>query len=112
MPALVIGAVTVAGAVSAERTEVEAVERERAYAHNMLATQIAASKASWRVQVIARTAADLATLRAALVATPPVACSGDVLGGSVNCFPEIHTSAPALDIRPLRHSISFTLHEA
>lgn len=109
MPALVVGPLTVPGVVSARRTVVEAVERDRSYNNTMLATQIAASKDEWEIEVTHVTAAEVASIESALAATPPIACSGDVLGGSVNCHARLNGSNPALDVRPLRHMVSFTL---
>lgn len=111
MPALIVGGFTVPGVVSANRKIVEAVERERSYNNTMLATQIAADKDQWNINVSHINAADLASLEAALATTPPVTCSGDVLGGSVSCHIEKGGSEPVLGILPRRWNFNFVLHE-
>lgn len=112
MPALIIGGVTIPGVVAARRTVVEAVERDRAYANNLLATQIAAEKDEWAIEVSHVTVAELATIEAALAGTPPITCSGDLLGGSVSCHVQKNSTDPVLGILPARRMLSFSLLEA
>lgn len=110
MPALVIGSHTVDGVVSARRTVVEAVERERAYNNTMLATQIAAEKENWAITVSHVSAAEKSSIESALAGTPPITCSGDVLGVSVSCHVEKGGSEPVLGIKPLVFVLNFILH--
>lgn len=113
MPALVIGSLNpVPGVVAARRTVVEAVERERAYDNTMLATKIADEKIEIAIEVTHLTAAQVTTLDAALDATPPVTCSGDLLGGSAAYHIQKTGSNPVLGILPLRWMVTFTMHLA
>lgn len=112
MPALVVGGVTIPRVTAAPRTVVEAIDRERAFDNTMLAVQIAASKESWAITVSNATAAQRTTILAALVGTPPVTCSGNLLGGTVSCHIEIQSDEPVLGILPTVYNISFILHRA
>lgn len=109
MPALVVGGVTVRGVVSAPRNVVEAIDRERAIDNSLLATQLGTSKSEWAFSVTNRSAADYAALLAALAATPPITCSGDLLGGSFSCYPEVHGSETVLGTSPRLFNLNFSL---
>lgn len=110
MPSLVIGGVTIPRVTAAPRTVVEAIDRERAFDNTMLAVQIAPAKASWSITVAHCTTAQLATIEAALAGTPPVTCSGDLLGGSVSCHIEVHSVDCVLGILPRVWNLTFTLY--
>lgn len=56
----------------------------RAFLGNMLSS-VRARKSTWPVRTRPLTLTERGTLRTALESTPPVACSGDLLGGSVSC---------------------------
>lgn len=111
MPALVVGAVTVSGAVSAPKTVLEAVDRDRAVDNSLLATQLGTAKGQWAIQVTNRPAAELSAIIAALLAVPPITCSGDLLGGTVSCHPEMHGTEVVLGANPRRWNLTFTLHQ-
>lgn len=111
MPALVIGALTVPNVMSASRSDTEAVDRERAIDNTMLSTLLGSNKRSWRFDVNFNTVAELSALEAALNVAPPIACSGDLLGGIVNCHIERHGGDIPLGYSPRRLNYSFTLHE-
>lgn len=111
MPALVVGAVTVSGAVAAPKTVLEAIDRERAVDNSLLATQLGTAKGQWAIQVTNRPLAQLSAILAALAALPPITCSGDILGGSVSCHPEVHGQDLVLGTNPRLWNLSFTLHQ-
>lgn len=71
-----------------------------------------AEKSTWSCQTIPISQASAETLRAALHAAPPVACSGDVLGGSMNCRGQV-TSWQWVTVRgtPLV-TVGFTLYQS
>lgn len=111
MPALVVGGTTIPRVMSAPRTQIEAIDRQRAYDNTMLAVQIGTTKKSWSILASHVTTAQLATIESALASSPPVTCSGDMLGGSVSCHIEVHSVEPILGILPRVWNISFTLHQ-
>lgn len=111
MPALVIGALTVPNVMVASRADVEAVDRERTLDNSMLATLLAPMKRSWNISVNFNTQAELNALETALNTTPPVVCSGDLLGGTYNCHVERSGGDIPLGYNPMRKHYTFTLHE-
>ena len=114
MPFLVVGGTTVSvQAPGGLRHEVEEFgERVRAFDGTMR-TAVRARKSRWSVTTtpMLRAAAD--TFVGILNGSPPVACSGDVLGGSVNCHPEYQAMAPVPTSGGVtRFAVLFVLHEA
>lgn len=110
MPALVVGGVTVSVAPGGAREAVvEIGDRARAFDGTMRST-VRSRKKAWPITTIPMTQGDATTLETALNGTLPVACSGDILGASVNCHPEI----TGIDYVPIAGSYlvvtSFTLH--
>lgn len=85
MEFLVVAGVTVPVELNTSTADVSEVgDRERAFDGTMLAT-IRGHKNEWKVQTPPLLRADADTLEAALKGTPPLACSGDLLGGPINC---------------------------
>lgn len=111
MPALVVGAVTVSGAIAAPKTVLEAVDRDRAVDNSLLATLLGTAKGQWAIQVTNRPAAQFSAILAALAAIPPITCSGDLLGGTVSCHAEVHGTDTVLGTNPRLFNLSFTLHQ-
>ena len=85
MAFLVVAGVTVPVALNTTSgAPVEAGERVRAWDNSMLST-VRDFKDEWQVTTALMLRADADTLKAALQGTPPLTCSGDLLGGSVSC---------------------------
>lgn len=112
MAFLVVAGVTVPVALNTTQgAPVEAGERVRAWDNSMLAT-IRDRKKEWQVTTRPIPRADANTLEAALNGTPPLACSGDLLGGAVNCHAQI-TDLRYAKYAPGEHVVLvFTLMEA
>lgn len=111
MAFLVVGGVAVPASPSDATEEiVEIGDRGRAFDGSMLAS-IRARKRVWTIATVPMTIAAAATLRTQLISTS-VSCSGDLLGGSVTCFPEI-VSRPRAKIGATHMVVThFTLSEA
>lgn len=91
MPAQVVGGVTVGLAFApVEETPEEIGDRARAFSGTMRST-VRAYKRAWSQQTKPISEADANTLLAALRGALPVVCSGDVLGGAVNCHPVVES---------------------
>lgn len=67
-------------------------------------------KRSWPLVTKPLASSDYATIRATLLATPTLTCSGD-LTGSLEAFVEL-TGGAVIKARVLLRTIRFTLHEA
>jgi hypothetical protein len=97
-------------AASPERDREEIGRRERSFDGTMRSS-VRARKNSWRVMTTWYTRANADTLLAALEGSPPLAASGDLLGGSVN----VHVSAIKTTHRPFadgeRVALSFVVAE-
>lgn len=111
MPFLTVTGQTVPVAVGGASEEVELIgDRARAFDGTMRSTR-RATKRKWQVKTAPMTTADATSLRTKLLATPPLTCSGDLLGGTVSCDAEItgveFVAAAGTD----RQAIEFTLHE-
>lgn len=112
MAALVVAGITVPVARDgASITPIEIGKRERAFDGNMLSS-IRARKTQLRIRTIAMTDAAADALEAALEGAPPLACSGDLLGGAVSCHAQIKTRTPVLAADGLRAVLEFDLFEA
>jgi hypothetical protein len=93
-----------------ERGIVEIGDRGRAFDGSMLAS-IRARKRVWNVTTAPMSSTDMGTLYTALLAAT-VSCSGDWMGGSVTCFPEITGGPPVKTAAGHREVLSFILHES
>lgn len=112
MAFLITAGVTVPVALGQSASSPDEIgDRARAFDGAMLST-IRDRKEQWRIQTTPMPRADANTLRAALEGTPPLACSGDLLGGAVNC----HAVVTAARYRKFgdgeRVVLEFTLSEA
>lgn len=108
MSFLVVGGVTVP-VREADTSYQEIGERERAFDGTMRST-IRARKRVWTVHTVP--SAGIPAIYTALIAAPPVSCSGTLLGGAVNCYPEVSSRAPLKAANGVYESLSFSLHEA
>lgn len=112
MPALVVGGVTVPVAPDGASEEAELIgDRDRMFDGTMREVSDGL-KRRWPIATTPMAAADYATLRAVLVGTPPVTCSGDILGATVSCFVEMGGATPGKVAGTLRRVLRFTLLEA
>lgn len=113
MAILVVGSFTVPvkGPDGAQQVDDEiGGDRTRMFTGQMRQT-VRAVKQSWQVTTRYLTASDRTTLFTQLRSTPPVACSGDLLGGSVNCFAKVTAEQKVWKKGEIRYVISFTLWE-
>jgi hypothetical protein len=84
--------------------------RSRAFNGDMHST-VRARKRSWRFRTRLMLRASADSLISALEGTAPLACSGDALGGAVNCHYE-PVSADDTALQPGLHQVvEFILHE-
>lgn len=111
MAILVVGGVTVTVAVGQREPPTVIGDSGRALDGTMLST-VRARKKRWSVTTSPMSQADAATLEAALVATPPVTCSGDLLGASTSCHIEVGAIDNLEGVSPYLVVISFSLDEA
>lgn len=114
MANLVVGGVTVAVARDGAReTSQDLRDKIRMQDQSMRVFIIGAGqKRQWSITTPLLSSTDAATLKAALVTTTlPVACSGDILGGSVNCIPTLTEYAPVGVAGVIKRRVSFTLDE-
>lgn len=95
---------------AAERDTTEVGGRRRAYSGAMHST-IRARKRSWPVRTRPMLLADADSLEAALEAAPPLACSGDLLGGATSCHYEARKASDMNYAGGRRRVLEFTLHE-
>jgi hypothetical protein len=110
MPFLVVGAVTLAVTEIIEVQALEVGDRYETF-DGSERTSVSAYKRRWEGVTRPLTPAEFATYRAALIAAPPLACSGDALGGATSCSATI-TSAPYVrDGVSHRQVIEFELRE-
>lgn len=114
MAILVVGAVTVkvAGPEGAERRIDEyGGDRARMFDGGMRET-VRGRKSSWQVSTKLLTTAEKNSLETALTATPPITCSGDLLGASTSCFAKIDGIHPVAKAGgETRWRFSFTLFQ-
>lgn len=112
MALLVVGGITVPIAISStpSRTDEELGDRDRAFDGTMRET-IIATKHNYTFETTRMVRADADALVAALKATPPVTCSGDMLGASGSYFAQVtdYRGAKGSDTR---YVVTFMLMEA
>lgn len=110
---LVVGGTTIeveARPSSSRETKVPIGQQRRAIDGTMRES-IIARKREWSFTTGLLTDAEKATLESKLEATPPLSCSGDALGGAVNCHASDYEVEPEEPVTPLWRA-SFTLREA
>lgn len=111
MPFHVAGGVTVPVALGEASEESELIgDRSRMFDGSMREVSDGQKK-QWSITTRPLTAAAYSTLRTALLASPPIACSGD-LTGSVNCFVELGAARSVKVAGEFRRILAYTLHEA
>jgi hypothetical protein len=113
MAFLIVNGQTVPVAVDGASMEVELIgDRARAFDGTMRSVR-RATKRRWKVKTTPMTLAETTQLTTTLTtAAPPIACSGDLLGGTVSCDGEITSVvfSPAPSGVP-RRAVEFILHE-
>lgn len=112
MAFLIVGGVTIPVAwPDGEDNDIEEIgDRERAFAGNLLSS-IRARKNTWSIRTRLLTTTERDAIRAVLEETPPIACSGDMLGGFVNCAAAIHSDVMTTVSAGRRCVLSFDLIE-
>lgn len=113
MPALVIDGLTVAVGASAPNEGVDDVTDYARMFDRSMRVLVRTRKRSWEVVTTHLSDADRTALEAKLNATTlPLTCSGDILGGSVDCIPQRRGVTPVWVNGARRSVVAFTLHEA
>lgn len=111
MSALVVGGVTIPVALDGATEEAELIgDRDRMFDGSMREVSDG-HKARAPFQTAPLSSADYAAIRAALLATPPLTCSGD-LAPAASCFVEMGQMTPGKVQGQIRRVLRFTLHEA
>lgn len=111
MAFLIVNGVTVPVAVDGASQEFETLgDRARAFDGTLLSTRRAV-KRKWQVKTAPMPMVDALGVVNALLGTPPISCSGDLLGGAVSCDAEVTSSQYVATAGTARRSIEFTLHE-
>ena len=95
---------------SAEMEWDEVGERSRAFDGTMHVT-VRDWKRRWRVRLVRVVRASGDSIVSALQGTPPLACSGDLLGGAVNCIPELVRARHPKHADGEYQILEFILHE-
>lgn len=114
MATLVVGGVTVAVARDGAKEQSTPLrDMQRMQDGTLRAVVVGGgTKRSWSITTKIVDSASAATLRTALVTTSlPVSCSGDLLGGSVNCIPTLVSYDPVSVGGVLCRVVVFTLDE-
>lgn len=115
MSFLIVGGVTVSVAVDGAKQTAEFLGEKTRMQDGTMRVLVVSSgyKRQWAITTTPMTDANAATLKAQLNTTTfPVACSGDLLGGSVNCIPTLTAYDPVNVRGQLYRRVSFTLDEA
>lgn len=113
MASLIVGGVTVSVANDGAQETSDFIGDRTRMQDGSMRVMVVAQKRQWKITTILIADATAATLRAALQTTSlPVACSGDLLGGSVNCIPEITAYMPVNKRGTIMRRVAFTLYEA
>lgn len=111
MSALVVGGVTVRVATAEETVAEVGGESTRMFDGSLRKT-LRGTKREFQITTALMTNSDAATLRTALVTTSlPVSCSGDLLGGTVSCFPDLTSYSPVNLPDGIYRRVSFTLRQ-
>jgi hypothetical protein len=111
MPALVVNGVTIPIAPGGASQEAELIgDRDRMFDGSMREVSDG-YKARAPFVTPPLSPADYTTIRAALLATPPVTCSGD-LAPAVSCFVELGAADAGKVAGAIRRVLRFTLLEA
>lgn len=112
MPALVAGGMTVPVALDGASEEAELIgDRDRMFDGAMREVSDG-YKRRWPFTTRALSPEDFAALRAILVGAPPIECSGDLLGETLDCFVELGAVTPGKVAGGIRRVLRFTLLEA
>lgn len=112
MAFLIVGGITVpvAASTTPSRSEDEIGDRARAFDGTMRQT-VRATKYNYSVQTKPIIKTDADALVTAVKATPPITCSGDLLGASGSYFGQV-TDYHAVKASSVLYRVSFTLMEA
>lgn len=100
-----------ASAEEGGKDEIEIGDAARAIDGSYRST-VTARKRAWQVRTAALLRTDADTLEATLKGAAPLPCSGDLLGATVQCFPELTSWTPVAVAGGHRVEVGFTLHEA
>lgn len=113
MPALTVGATDIAverAPVPVEYQEFRG-DRARMLDATMRETEPVRKRVWGPMQTRLLTSSEESTQRAALIATPPINCSGDIIGGTVSCHVQLLGSDRVRVIGGLRYRLRFTILE-
>lgn len=110
---LVVDGTTVEVSVNdGSRVERVPVGQQRRAVDGTMRESITTRKKRWPVETALLTSAERTTLLGKLEGTPPVSCSGDLLGGATNCHVADIEDAPIETLSGTLWRIRFVLLEA
>lgn len=112
MPALTVGTTDINVAREDVAVDYEEYRGDRARMLDGTMRETApVRKRVWHCQTRLLTSAEESTQRAALVATPPISCSGDILGGTVSCHIRLLGSDRVPVMGGVRYRLRFAVYE-
>ena len=111
MASLTVGAINIL-INEASRDRLDMTDRARAFNGTYRMTITGSVKRSWNFATVPVARATANTYEGYLDGSVAVACSGDILGGSVSCFPEITGWEPVMASSGHKVILRFSLHEA
>jgi hypothetical protein len=113
MADLVVGAVTVAVAREGVEHSFREYGGDRVVMEDgSMRVSVKGRKNVWRFRTASPlSGANATSLVNAVIAAPPVTCSGDILGASFSCAGEVHQRQPVSILGTVMYYVSFTLYE-
>lgn len=112
MDFLIVGGIPVPVATDGVSHAVEEIGSRVRMRDGSCRSTVRARKSTWTITTTLLTRAAAGALVAVLVGTPPVACSGDLLGGTINCVPEYLGLTAVPTASGVKYRVRFTLYEA
>jgi hypothetical protein len=110
--ALTVGGVDISVSRDDVVTDYEEIGGDRVRMRNATMREIAPTrKRQLHCQTRLLTSAEESTQRTALIGTPPITCSGDILGGSVSCHVQLLGSDRVGTVSGVRFRLRFIVFE-
>lgn len=113
MPALTVGSTDISVAREEVPVEYKELRGDRSYMLDgtLRETEPVRKRVWGPINTRLLTSSEESTQRGALVATPPVSCSGDILGGTVSCHVQLLGSDRVRVLGALRYRLRFYILE-
>lgn len=110
MPALSVGAFGTVSVTQAQRVEEHLGDFARSFG-GQARSDSQGVVTGWRFRTGELSQANAASLRSTLLAAPPISCSGDVLGGTIDCHPRNVQTEYGNDGDTIIEFVSFELYK-